>query len=280
MGIDGGNKLKNIVFGIGDEVRLKYSNSFIEKIDCFVDNDKAKWGKIYCGKPVCEPSEELLNRDNFIIVSSLMCYNEIKRQLAGYGLIEGCNFVWGPNWYGNETLPSTYGYKEWKAYDNIIDFSYGRWDYRVKTVAELIPEEVSSVMDLGAGAMSIRQYLGEDVKYFPVDYCKRSEETVVCDMENHEFPDIKTDCIVASGIIEYMSDVKWFVDSICGACDTAVISYIPIEKMGDYFIRQHEGWKNNLMIMDLCRMFLDNGFEPVEERMCYGNDLIIRFERK
>ena len=68
MGIDGGNKLKNIVFGIGDEVRLKYSNSFIEKIDCFVDNDKAKWGKIYCGKPVCEPSEELLNRDRKSVV--------------------------------------------------------------------------------------------------------------------------------------------------------------------------------------------------------------------
>ena len=274
-GID---SMRYIVFGIADEVRLKYSNEFIEKVNGFVDNDIHKQGKTYCGKPIYNP-DWLLEEPSFIIVSSINGYFGIKAQLESMGFLENDDFVWGPNWYGNEHIPSTYGYKQWKDYDNMIDFSFGRWDYRVQTVASCIGTDIKSVMDLGAGAMSLKKYLDSTVAYFPVDYCKRQENTIVCDFERREFPDKKADCIVASGILEYISDLDWFVEQICNHCEKAVISYISIEMMRDFSIRQHEGWRNNYSLVQLIRLFLKHQFVPASEKMCIGNDLILEFER-
>lgn len=270
--------MKYFVFGIGEEVRLKYSNEFIEKLDGFVDNDTEKQGKTFCGKYIYSP-EILQEKRCFVIVSNIYRYHEVAKQLSDYGMIEGKDFVWGPDWYGNSDIPSTYGYKNWKDYDNTIDFSYGKWDYRVSTVASFINEDTKSVMDLGAGAMSLKKYIKKEVKYVPVDYTKRNKETLVCDFEEKEFPAIHVDCIVASGILEYMTDLTWFIKNMCLYSNTIIISYIPIEIMSDFAIRQHEGWKNNFTIIQLIKLFGENNFRVVDERRCIGNDLILIFEK-
>ena len=271
---------KYILFGIGNEVRLKYSNAFVKKIHCIVDNDEKKWGKSYCGKIIQKPSAELLRKDSFVIVSNILEYDEIRKQLVSYGMEENVDFVWGPYWFGDEELPSAYDAKDWCEYDDVIDFSFGKWDYRVQKVASLIPEDAASVMDLGAGAMSLKNYIKDNVRYTPVDYMKRCDNTFKCDFEKKEFPNIYADCIACSGIIEYMTDVKWFVARMCEMCKTVVVSYIPVENMGDYRIRQQEGWKNHMNIVELCTLFFENGFIPIKERQCAGNDLIIRFDKR
>ena len=270
--------MKYIVFGVGNEVRLKYSNEFIERIDWFVDNDESKQGKTFCGKKILSP-ESIFEQKAFVIVSSVFEYESITNQLEARGLKEKEDFVWGPDWYGNEEIPSTYGYKKWKDYDNVIDFSSGRWDYRVEKVASCIEANVKSVMDLGAGAMSLQKYIPAQVEYYPVDYCKRAENTIVCDFEDEQFPEKQVDCIVASGMLEYIANLEWFVEQICNHCNEAVISYISIETMPDFAIRQHEGWKNNLSIVALIRLFGKNKFMPVQEKRCFGNDIIIKFEK-
>lgn len=264
------------VFGVGNEVRLRYCNEFIEKIDFFVDNDIRKQGKKYMGKEIFSP--EILKTENaFVIISPFIEYYNIKQQLENYGLKEKDNFVWGPNWYGNDDIPSAYGYKSWKDYDCIVDFSVGKWDYRVKTVADCFDENIKSVLDLGAGAMSLKKYLASDIEYYPVDYCQRMEKTIVCDFESGEFPEKHVDCIVASGILEYISNLPWFVDQICSHCSVTIISYISIERMNDFLVRHHEGWKNHYSLVQLIRLFHMHNFYPVEERFCDGNDLIIKF---
>ena len=80
-------------------------------------------------------------------------------------------------------------------------------------------------------------------------------------------------------LLEYISDLEWFVQKMCSCCDTAVISYIPIEILSDFSIRQHEGWRNNCMIVQIIRMFEKNGFTVIDERRCIGNDLIMKFVR-
>ncbi len=69
---------KYILFGIGNEVRLKYSNAFVKKIHCIVDNDEKKWGKSYCGKIIQKPSAELLRK--VVIVSNILEYDEKDRK--------------------------------------------------------------------------------------------------------------------------------------------------------------------------------------------------------
>lgn len=271
--------MKYIVFGAGNEVRLKYSNDFLEKIDWFVDNNQQIQGKYFCGKQVKSP-ESITEQESFVIVSVLYEYHNIRKQLEAMGLQENKDFVWGPNWYGNEDIPSSYGYKRWKDYDNIIDFSVGRWDYRVEKVAQCIDETAESVMDLGAGAMSLKKFIGDHVTYYPVDYCKREEHTIVCDFENHEFPEQKVDCVVASGILEYITDLEWFVERMCACTQSVVISYIPIEVLRDFSVRQHEGWRNNCTIVQLINLFYKHNFIPVCESMCAGCDVIIKFEQR
>ena len=41
---------KYILFGIGNEVRLKYSNAFVKKIHCIVDNDEKNGVRVIVGK--------------------------------------------------------------------------------------------------------------------------------------------------------------------------------------------------------------------------------------
>lgn len=270
--------MRYVVFGVGNEVRLYYSNEFIEKIDFFIDNDEDKQGKLFLGKKIYAP-EYIKNIKCFVIISSIYEYGSMKKQLLSYGLREKKDFTWGPNFYGNNEITSTYGYKKWEDYDSTINFLYGNWDYRVKKVSECIDESINSVLDLGAGAMSLKNFLNSKVIYYPVDYCKRAEETIVCNFEKYEFPDINVDCIAASGILEYISDMEWFIGEICKRCETAVISYIPIEKHQNFAIRQHEGWKNNYSIIELCILFQKNGFIPIQEKICIGNDLIIQFKK-
>lgn len=58
---------------------------------------------------------------------------------------------------------------------------------RTKHLSSLIDPQAKSVMDLGCGEMKLREYLAPEIKYIPVDYVKRSEETLVCDFNKHQF---------------------------------------------------------------------------------------------
>jgi coenzyme F420-reducing hydrogenase beta subunit len=96
---------------------------------------------------------------------------------------------------------------------------------RIVVMARFLNEQDRSVMDLGAGVMYLRELLGNDVKYYPVDIEKRCEKTIVCDFNKGEFPDIKTDAAVLAGVLEYISDVKTFLSLTAMASDKIILSY-------------------------------------------------------
>lgn len=81
---------KNIVFGTGNASE-KISKK-IKNIEYYVDNDQAKWGKLFLGKKIYSP-EKLLKEEKgsvFIVVAS-MYYLEIAKQLQELGFEDYIN---------------------------------------------------------------------------------------------------------------------------------------------------------------------------------------------
>ncbi len=104
------------------------------------------------------------------------------------------------------------------------------WRKRIAALCSFISDEDKSVMDLGAGSMNLRNMLPIDVIYYPVDYKKNADDTIVCDFNKHEFPNVYADVIVAAGILDYMADPEWFLSEISSHCDKLLISYRGREK--------------------------------------------------
>lgn len=273
------NNTKYYLWGIGKEVQKYYNVEFMKKIDGFCDSNIKKQGKRMFDKVIEDPQTLLGQKEIFFIVSSIYEYDSIKNILIKNGYKEFEHFVWGPYWCGNEDLPSTYGYIAWKDYDDSIDFQSDRWTERAKTAVGMLQQEYDSVIDMGAGALTIKKYLKPDTAYFPVDYCKRFEEVIVCDFEKEEYPNITSDVVFALGILEYISNADLFVEKICNMSNTVIISYNVIEKKGNFHMRQRNGWVNHFKTIDIISLFRHNGFSLTDERLYGGMSVVYKFEK-
>lgn len=114
--------------------------------------------------------------------------------------------------------------------EDILGYEQYDWRKRIVAMASFVNDEDKSVMDLGAGKMHLKRLLNDGVKYYPVDYKKNAADTVVCDFNKYEFPDIFVDVIVAAGILEYIEDPFWFMDKMTARCSKIIISYKGKEK--------------------------------------------------
>ena len=108
-----------------------------------------------------------------------------------------------------------YGDKEWKDFEkeDVTALSRKRegWKKRAEFMASMIPNDITSIMDIGCGEGLIKEYLPKNVKYYGVDYCKRDEETLICDINNESLPDKRVDLYYMAGVIDYIIDVKKFI---------------------------------------------------------------------
>ena len=104
-----------------------------------------------------------------------------------------------------------------------------RWDLRASEMAKLIPPDVKAIMDLGCGSGFLRKYLDSSVKYYGVDYCKRDEETIVCDLNTEEIPAIKVDAYYMAGLLPYIVDIPKFLSKL-EECKYIVISQCGYER--------------------------------------------------
>ncbi|MDX1700918.1 MAG: hypothetical protein R3250_09890, partial [Melioribacteraceae bacterium] len=76
-----------------------------------------------------------------------------------------------------------------------IEYFDKTWKDRIKKMTAYLPGDVKSVVDLGAGKEWLREFLPKDVMYYPVDLKKISNQTIECDFNKKQFPDISCDCI-------------------------------------------------------------------------------------
>ena len=135
------------------------------------------------------------------------------------------------------------------------------WDSRNRLIAHMIPAN-ASVIDLGSGAQTLARYLGPGCRYQPCDCVKSSDNVLLCDFNNDQYPETleKFDYVVVSGLLEYIRDPGKFLAQIRSYGDVLLISYAPHEPGQTRAWRTSQGWLNHLTRSGLEHLFSDLDF--------------------
>jgi hypothetical protein len=133
------------------------------------------------------------------------------------------------------------------------------WQERIKSMSlYLLPND--KVVDLGCGMMWLKKFLKNTNIYIPVDYKQRSEDTIVCDFNNAEFPKVFADVFFVSGCLEYVENYNWFIENISNHSSRCVVSYCTTDKFNNISVRENLMWKNHLSESDIIAIFKKHGF--------------------
>jgi hypothetical protein len=120
-------------------------------------------------------------------------------------------------------------------------WSQPKWDERVKQIAVLIPPK-ARVLDLGAGAQSLRKYLPKSCAYTAADIMKMPG-ALPLDWDAGIYPQGRWGVAVLSGSIEYASHP---VSVLFALRDLAPLVLISYEHGGTLARRRLNGFKNHL----------------------------------
>jgi len=164
--------------------------------------------------------------------------------------------------------------KGWKN----VEYFDEAWKRRIAIMASLI-EQKQSVLDLGCGMQWLKGFLPADTQYYPVDYISRSDNTIICDFNHHQFPNIHVDVAFISGVLEYVEDYRWFINSISKCCQIALVSYCAIDDFPVIQERRSLFWVNDLAKSDVVSLFKVNSMELVSVTE-HKRNTIFRFSKK
>lgn len=220
----GGNRMKlQIACPAGMWAKKLFTLDRFEKIDFFLDEKEGEFKfygackKIHNYEYINQVDKESL----VIIITDSKRYEAIKELLEKYGLQENKHFFNG--WKLSHQFYSICDVaEEWiefeKNNENALSNMHCGWDKRSKLMAELIPEDVKSILDIGCGEGLIRKYLSKDIKYYGLDYVKRGEHvSYVCDINQERLPSINVDLIFIAGVLGYVNDIRNFVQQLKNA---------------------------------------------------------------
>ncbi len=125
------------------------------------------------------------------------------------------------------------------------------------------------ILDLGAGLEKLRPLLAQGATYIPVDLVRRSEDTLIADLNQGQFPEVEADDAVLLEVLEYVHDVPGLLRRCHGAAKRLVFSYHPAED-GDNDPRRLEGWFNDYPLGELNGLLAGAGWS-VETRQQAGD---------
>lgn len=191
-----------------------------ESIVYFLDEKEGNFGYPSFEKPVYNYAVLLSEEkdDIVIIVTDTHQYQNIKKKLMTYGLEENVHFFNG--WKLDSNFYHIwYQDKNWQLYEQengertLLKHESG-WKLRARKMSEMIPEDVKSIMDIGCGAGVLKPYLSAGQKYYGVDYCKRDDKTIICDINKEKLPSIKVDLYYLAGVVDYITNVASFIQQL------------------------------------------------------------------
>lgn len=133
-----------------------------------------------------------------------------------------------------------------------------QWSGRSWHAARLITPG-SHVLDVGAGAQALKQFLTSDCRYTPSDVVARTPDTRVADLNRGEFPHGCYDVVTALGVLEYVNDLSGMLAAMRQAAPTAVVSYAA-SVGGTPADRLKHGWVNALTLHDIVRLATASGW--------------------
>ena len=96
---------------------------------------------------------------------------------------------------------------------------------------KLIPD-CKSLMDLGCRKDNFTaSILPANVKYIPVDYRKRGDDTIICDISEGKFPEQEADTCLCSFTAEYVMQLPKFLKNLCTAAQKQILFVCrPVDK--------------------------------------------------
>jgi len=165
--------------------------------------------------------------------------------------------------------------KNWKD----IEYFDDAWKKRIKLMATFIPDN-KTITDLGCGKMWLKEYINDkNIKYIPVDYKNRGNNTIICDFNKHEFPTNESDIAFVSGCLEYVIDPEWFVNKISENNKLCIISYCTTDHYNNMTIRKANAWKNNLSKNELINLFRKSKMLLINETITNTKNTIFIFKK-
>lgn len=212
--------MKKIIGCPAGEWALKlYTVDRFISLEYLLDEQEGEYG--ICGFPQRVHSYEYLRNekidDLIVIINDTRKYEEIKKKLEKYGLIENIHFFNGWKLDSN-FYHEVYADKGWQEFEqsdtNALKRQRQGWKDRARAMSQLIPEDVKVLMDIGCGEELLKEFLCKDIKYYGLDYCERNKETIICDINKEKLPDIKVDLYYMAGIIDYVIDIPNFIKQL------------------------------------------------------------------
>jgi hypothetical protein len=221
-------------------------------VTCFADNGKANG---QTGRPadrsVIPPEKLKIDYPNAnIVISSNIYFDEIKQQLETLGFPEERILSY------KLFLPDEV---TWLDLDSTADWD--RMRTRVRKLSEWIDGSIRSIVDYGAGEMFLKTMLSPETKYYPVDYIRRSEETILCDLNSGNFPDIHTDASVLSGVLEFLTTAESLLRHVCATTGHRILlTYMTREKFPGSEDRRASAYVNDFTENQIIELLDRHGF--------------------
>ncbi|MDF2532499.1 MAG: glycosyltransferase [Caproiciproducens sp.] len=289
--------MKHIIFGGFDYAVLYEMNhdAVWRGVDYFVDNDPARIGTTYLGKPIEAPLALLEeDRENIIIlIGSIIYRTEIAFQLKDMGFEEDTHFIWAISFCGDEKCPRLWRHVEWsnrKAnaanLQNIEESEYPI--SRLKIATRFMDfNRIDTVVDLGAANGRVKEFLPSSIRYIPSDFIQYSHDTVLCDFNKYEFPDAERlgysrerTCILSMINLQYCRDWKWYLQNVAKNCDNFILGLVDFSRINREYRR--ERWTANAALFDheVIRYILSLGFVLVDSVDFRLRATIYKFEKK
>lgn len=154
------------------------------------------------------------------------------------------------------------GYNKKSSDDNnacVVERNIGEnileWPDRLNTAIGIISKYLLNngstevqIADYGCGKQTLRKLMPPNWKYTPYDYCKRSNDTIICDFDSNRLPESAYDAIFCMGVLEYLERPFDLLQHAINKSTYLIISYNGFTNDGR---RIKQGWKNSLTFSEL-----------------------------
>lgn len=111
----------------------------------------------------------------------------------------------------------------WKDEFEYQDFYKTRYKFMINL---LKLDMINSIMDLGSGPEFLREYIPASVDYYPVDYLKKTNNTIIKDFNRGEFLNKKVDVMIMAGLLGYIYNLNQFIKDSARNTDCIIASYM------------------------------------------------------
>ncbi|SDB15639.1 adenylyltransferase/cytidyltransferase family protein [Eubacterium oxidoreducens] len=273
---------KRIVFPSGNMAKKYLTIEQLEHVDYFINSDPAVQGSHFYGKKI-EAPEKLKEEDPdkiVVFIVNELYYDEIAQLLRSYGLKENVHFFKGYELGEEYYLCKKQQWVQLEGQEQDV-FQNNCWGKRAKAAVQLLPSTVHSIADIGCGDEKLRKILPNEINYFGVDYVKRSEDTIVADLNKDPLPQLDVDCYALLGVLEHLKHPERIIEQFHSPY--VICSYRGIDsyqKLWNEFEREQPFWGEHFYSYDyFCGLFFAQGYRMSNLRRYADGRYIFVFEK-